>query len=75
MEHYARQSTGQTSSLSVGKEALRGILLEQGWSNENIIVIDDANVIGQQSCNERVDMYRLYELMKQRRFAAKARYN
>ncbi len=60
---YARQSVGQVRSPSVGKEALRGILLEQGWKDENIIVIDDADVIGQQSCNERVDMHCLYQLL------------
>ena len=72
---YARQSVEQVRSAPVGKETLQEALVRLGWSNENIIVIDDANVIGQKPCDERAGLHHLYELMKQRRFAAKAQYN
>ena len=76
MEHiYARQSVGQVRSPAVGKEALQETLLRLGWSSENILVIDDADVIGQQFCVERADMHRLYQLMQQRKLAEKAQYN
>ena len=72
---YARQSVGQVRSPAVGKETLQEALVRLGWANENIITINDADVTGQQSCNERVDMHRLYQLMQQRKLAEKAQYN
>jgi hypothetical protein len=74
-EIYARQSTVQIKNTTVGKGTLQETLVRLGWSNEDIITIDDADVIGQQSCNERASLHRLYQAMQQRRFAAQARYN
>ncbi len=72
---YVRQSVGQVRNTPVGKETLQETLVRLGWSNENIITIDDADAISQQICNERVDMHRLYQLMQQRKLAEKAQYN